>query len=69
MLEFLLERAQLLDPLAMVLVLAVAEVQPEDIGARFEQGPQAFRGRRGGAERGDDLGKSIAAHEDSLLRG
>ncbi len=68
-LVFLFERAELIDPLAVILVLAVAEVQPEDVGAGLEQGAQALVGRRGGARGGDDLGETVAVHGPSLLPG
>jgi len=54
MLVLLLERAQLGDPLLVILVRAVAEVQPEDVGAGIEQRSQPLGGRRSGADGGDE---------------
>ena len=64
---FLLERAELLDPLAMIVVRAVAEVQAEDVGAGLEQGAQALGRRSGGPQGGDDLGEALTTHGSSLL--
>ena len=59
MLVLLLERAQLLDALAMVVVRAVAEVEAEDVGAGLEQRAQALGAGGGRAQGGDDLGETL----------
>ena len=40
----------------MVLVRAVAEIEPEHVDAGVEQGLDPLGRRGGGTERGDDLG-------------
>ena len=58
----LLQRAQQVDALAMVVLRAVAEVQAKDVGAGLEQRTQPLAGGRGRPQRGDDLGEAIAMH-------
>ena len=62
MLVMLLERAQLLDPLAMVFVHAVAEVEAEHVGAGLEQSAQALGAGGRGPQGRDDLGETLATH-------
>ena len=63
----LLQGAQLVDPLPVVVRHAVAEVEAEDVGAGLEQLAQAFVRRAGGPEGGDDLGESLARMRSNLL--
>src|SRR3981189_1209760 len=69
MLIMLLERAQLLDSLAVVVVHAVAEVEPEHVGAGLEQGAQPLGAGGRWPQGGDDLGETLATHRSSLLLG
>src|SRR6202011_748202 len=69
MLIMLLEGAQLLDPLAVVIVHAVAEVEAEHVGAGLEQGAQALGAGGCWPQGGDDLGKTLATHRSSLFLG
>ena len=68
-LVFFFQCTELRDPLAMILMLAVAEVQAKDVGARLEQGAQTLGGCRGRAQRCHDLGEAVALHWTSLLPG
>ena len=66
MLVFLLEGAELLNPVLVIVVRAMAEVEAEHVGPGVEQGPQALGPGRGGAEGRHDLGEAVAMHEASL---
>jgi hypothetical protein len=57
-----LDAADAIEPLSVLLLCAVAEVQAEDIGADIEH--RADDGRLGarGPQRGDNLGMAQAAH-------
>jgi hypothetical protein len=46
----------------MILVRAVAEIEPEDIGSGVEQGFDGLAAGAGRTEGCDDFGVSIAAH-------
>ena len=65
MLQLLLEGANLLDPLAVVVMHAVAEVEAEHVGAGFEQGAQPLGAGRCRPQGGDDLGETLATHRPS----
>src|SRR5262249_35243791 len=58
----LLERADRVDALPVVVVRAVAEVEPEHVDAGAEQGLDALRRRACGPEGRDDLRAVNAAH-------
>ena len=57
-----LQRADLSDAVLELCEGAVAAVEPEHVGAGFEELLDAFKGGAGGAECRDDLGVSVAAH-------
>src|SRR5579859_1438720 len=60
--DILLQRAQGGMDLGMIVMGAMAEIQPEDVGAGQEELLQPFRRVAGGADGGDDLGMAMAAH-------
>src|SRR5690606_14418304 len=64
-LELLLDRADDLAALAVILVAAVAEVQAEDVGAGQEQLADALPVAAGRTQRGDDLRIAVSAHVGS----
>ena len=61
-LQLRLDRAQDLVGLAVVLMRAVAEIEPEHIGAALEERANDRLRRAGRPERGDDLGLACAFH-------
>src|SRR5690606_4416527 len=64
--ELRLDGADDLVALPVLLVGAMAEVQPEHVGAGLKQGADTLGRRARGAQRGDDLGSAIALHAWSL---
>ena len=60
-LEAILELADQCEARGVILVRAVAEIEPEHIGAGLEQARQHLGRRAGRAKRGDDLGAPPAA--------
>ena len=52
--------AQALEALALLVLAAVREVQPRDVGARAQQRREHVGRVAGGPERGDDLGLADA---------
>ncbi len=64
---FLLECAQQVDALAMVVLRAVAEVEPEDVGAGLEQCAQALAAGRSGPSVATILVKRSRYMPKSLL--
>ena len=62
MLVLLFERPKLLDPLAVIFRLAVAEVEAKDVGAGLEQLAQPLERGSGGPKGGDDLGETLSTH-------
>src|SRR6478672_9113152 len=49
--------------LLVIFVRAMAEIEPEDIGARFEQTADDLRRRTRETESSDDLGVAVSAHD------
>jgi hypothetical protein len=61
--------ADRLEPGSVVVVAAVAEVQPEHVGPGLEQAADRLRRRTRRPERGDDLGVAVASHGGPPARG
>ena len=57
--------ADRLEAPAVVVVAAVAEVEPEHVDPGGEQRPDGLRRRRRGAEGGDDLREAVSSHRGS----
>src|SRR5947208_13782119 len=59
---FLLQPADDVEALAMIGVAAMAEIEPEDVGAGLEQAADHLRRRARRPERGEDLDVALASH-------
>ena len=61
--HFRFQLADRAEPIFVILVRAVAEIEPEYIDSRLHEGGDTLQCRGRGSEGGDDLGTAVAFHK------